>query len=119
MSIIVFPFPTNPFLCISLHTPNNSVIHPPGSVCGCVLWEAELPEFLLLSSIPPWSSLQKQIPKYRMSRLYTAGWNFLEDISMNCLRFDHVNPQNTATNDVTNLNFKKYDILLSSSRCKP
>jgi len=37
-SIIVFPFSTNSCLCLSLHTPNGSVIHPSDSVCvvvGC------------------------------------------------------------------------------------
>jgi hypothetical protein len=90
-------------------------------VCGSssssssVLWEAELPEIFFLSSLPSWSSLWKQILKYRMSRLYTAGWNFPENVSMKCLLVDHTDLHNTATNDVTILNFSRYGILLSIS----
>jgi hypothetical protein len=120
MSVIVFPFPTNPCPCLSLHTSdNNSVIHPSGSVCVCVLCEEKLPEFFFLSSVPSWSSLWKQIPKYRRSCLHTAGWNFSERLSMKCLRFDHIDLQKTATNDVTTLNFSRYSFLFSSSDCKP
>ena len=57
-------------------------------------------------------------PKYLMSRLYTVEWNFPEDVSMNCLLFDNIDLQNTATNDVTTLNFSRYVILLSSSHSK-
>jgi hypothetical protein len=45
ISIILFHFYTKPCFCVSLHPPNNSVIHPSCSLCVCMLWEVELPEF--------------------------------------------------------------------------